>query len=221
MAIDLIRNPGAPVLHIDDAAFPEAVLLQEVAHGGIVSVGVDADIGNPGHAVGEAFPEDSLCGAASGYPVDGAVGGIIQPLSFLDDPVGGIFAQDESEDPADVSLLFYDIALSVSDICKNRLPGGPVLSPLARVSGPAHLFSGIRVYLLNPFKVGGGGLANCHLQVSFPIGINRFLPQAYHSGERFSTFLNSGKQIVILPWISYTKSKESGVGIRRRIWQEQ
>ena len=45
-----MRNPWAPILHIDDAAFPEAVLLQEVPHGCIVPVGIDADVGDPGQA---------------------------------------------------------------------------------------------------------------------------------------------------------------------------
>lgn len=62
LAIDLIRNPGAPILHIDDAAFLKAMFFQEVAHDGIVPVGVDADIGNPGHAVGQAFPENAFPG---------------------------------------------------------------------------------------------------------------------------------------------------------------
>ena len=35
----LVRNPRAPVLHIDDAAFLKAMFFQEVAHEGIVSVG--------------------------------------------------------------------------------------------------------------------------------------------------------------------------------------
>ena len=58
----LVRNPGAPILHIDDTAFPKSVLLQEVPHGCIVPVGIDADVGNPGQAVGQAFPENPLPG---------------------------------------------------------------------------------------------------------------------------------------------------------------
>ena len=106
LAIDLIRNPGAPILHIDDAAFLKAMFFQEVAHNGIVPVGVDADIGNPGQAVGQAFPENAFPGAAAGDAVDGAVGGIVEPLSLSDDPISGVFADDESEDAANQSLFF-------------------------------------------------------------------------------------------------------------------
>ena len=106
----LVRNPRAPVLHIDDAAFPEAMLFQQMPHEGIVPVGVNADVGNLCHAVGQAFPEDSFSCTASGNPVDGAVGGGVEPLPLLDDPVGGVFADDEGEDPANLSLLFQDMA---------------------------------------------------------------------------------------------------------------
>lgn len=159
----LVRNPRAPILHIDDAAFPEAVLLQEVPHGCIVPVGIDADVGDPGQAVGQAFPENPLPGAICGDAVDGAVGGGVEPLPLLDDPVGGVFADDEGEDPANLSLLFQDMALPVLNILQQRFPGGPVVSPLAGISGLAHLFSRISVYFLNPPVVGGGSVADRHL----------------------------------------------------------
>lgn len=159
----LVRNPRAPILHIDDAAFPEAVLLQEVPHGCIVPVGIDADVGDPGQAVGQAFPENPLPGAICGDAVDGAVGGGVEPLPLLDDPVGGVFADDEGEDPANLSLLFQDMALPVLNILQQRFPGGPVVSPLAGISGLAHLFSRISVYFLNPPVIGGGSVADRHL----------------------------------------------------------
>ena len=159
----LVRNPRAPVLHIDDAAFPEAMLFQQMPHEGIVPVGVNADVGNLCHAVGQAFPEDSFSCTASGNPVDGAVGGIIQPLALSDDSVGGVFSYNEGEDPGYLSLFFQHMALSVPDIIQQCFPGGPAVAPLAGVSGPAHLFSCICVDFLNPAVVGGGSVAYGHL----------------------------------------------------------
>lgn len=115
-AASLVRNPRAPVLYIDDAAFYKAMLLQQMPHDGIVPVGVDADVGNLCQAVGQAFPEDSFSGAVSGNPVDGAVGGIIQPLALSDDSVGGVFSYNESEDAAYLALFFHHMALPLPDI---------------------------------------------------------------------------------------------------------
>ena len=34
------------------------------------------------------------------------IGGIVEPLSLSDDPISGVFADDESEDAANQSLFF-------------------------------------------------------------------------------------------------------------------
>ena len=176
-------------------------------------MGVDADVGNPGQAVGQAFPEYPFPGTVGGNPVDGAVGGIVEPLALFDDPVGGVLPDDEGEDPADLPLLFQDMALPVPDILQQRLPGGPAVSPLARISGLAHLFSRICVYLLYPSVIGEGGVPDGHLSgvlSELLRHLSRY--RLYH----IRTVLNRGKQREKVPPIPLTLPQGHSIHWRKR-----
>ena len=80
-------------------------------------------------------------------PVDGAVGGGVQPPALFDGLIGGVIPYDKGEDGTEVAVFFYDMALAFSDVRLQDGGGRPVVSPLGGIAVPAHLGPGVGVYL--------------------------------------------------------------------------
>ena len=79
----MISDAGGSVFHMHDSARLEAVLFDEVAHGVVVLMGIDAQVAPAPLAKGHAALKDALGLAVSRHPVDDAVGPFFQPRALL------------------------------------------------------------------------------------------------------------------------------------------
>lgn len=75
-------NPGRFVFHINNAAFQKSVFLQQMAHDGVLPVGVDAEIMGKSVTEIQALFQNAFLSAVAGNPVYNDVGEVILPFSF-------------------------------------------------------------------------------------------------------------------------------------------
>lgn len=83
------RQSGAFCLPHNNAAFQKSVFLQQMAHDGVLPVGVDAEIMGKSVTEIQALFQNAFLSAVAGNPVYNAVGEVILPFSF-NCPVSGV-----------------------------------------------------------------------------------------------------------------------------------
>lgn len=163
----LVGDPGAAVVHVNDAAFLKTVFDKEVLHDQIIRVCVDSDIGYPLHTVRQTSDKNAFYTAVSGDSVDGSIGHFVQPAALLYYLVSRVAADDKGKNSTDLIFLFYDMTLSFPDIFFQNCQGGSVVSPLGGISVLFHLFPCISVDREDLREIGGDGFSDEHFLCAF------------------------------------------------------
>ena len=127
---------------MDDAAVAESAGFDEMLHHEVVGVGVDAEIAALAEAEVEAKVEDAMRCVPFGDAVNGGVGlRVVEPMTFVNDVIGGFLAGKECKGAHNEALLFHYIAYAAPDVGFYLLCGWMSVGPLARVAAGAHLLA--------------------------------------------------------------------------------
>ena len=93
---------------VDDAALRKTVFQQGLVHGGVIPVGVDADVAALGEGVIEAEFGNALAGSGDGDAMDDAAFTGFQPCAVIDLFIGGVITDEEAENTEDFKIFFTD-----------------------------------------------------------------------------------------------------------------
>ena len=113
----------------------------QMAHDGVVLVGVDAQVGHASLTEVHTGGKQAVNRAVAGHPVDGAVGCAGAP-GPLDDAVVGLIPQAEDKGPMDDSVLVKDVQLTPLQIRLQILREGVTVAPLGGVAVLGHEAAG-------------------------------------------------------------------------------
>ena len=148
----------------DRPAVPETVFADLVKHGGVVPVGIDADIADPALAESKRCLKDPFPFAAGSDPVDGSVRLIVRPAGTIPDlRVGGGRADDKGKNARDLSVLFDDVTGFILKIPEDQGKLRRSIAPLGGVAGSAHELTGMGIDLLNFRQIFRGTVSDQHL----------------------------------------------------------
>ena len=115
----------------------------DVLHDAVVAVGVDADVTVVGEGECHDVVKHMVDFRETGDAVDNMIGRfIVEPLPFVDDPVGGFRRSEEGEIRHHPILLHHHKAPSSFHVGGNDLLRGIAIVPLVGIPRPAHRLSG-------------------------------------------------------------------------------
>lgn len=129
------------------------MLLDDMLHGFVIVMGINADFVSPGQGVLKAFGENTLHLPVGCDAVDGAVGKCIGPFSILNIAIGRIVPQNECKYAPDDAFDFADEQLPFFNIAFQQRPLGIAIPPLMGIAGLYHILPGSGIYLFDGGQV--------------------------------------------------------------------
>ena len=141
---------------IDNSAFLETVFLQDVLHYIVVMMCVYAYVVMLLKAPSDALVCNSFLFPVGGHAVNHTVWGIIQPFAIIDNRVGRVFSDNETEGSYRLSLLILAyVAVSVGYFAADVFLRGIAVYPLVGVAMLFHELTGIVEYFYNCIQIFG------------------------------------------------------------------
>ena len=138
----LIGEAFAACRGVDDATIAEAGFEDEVAHGVVVAMRVDAKRVVAVHGIAQDELHDAVCLAVARHAMDGGVGAGGGPGTVVDDGIRGVGAGTQREGGDDLSVTLNDVAGAGLDVGKEDVVGGIAVDPLGGVAVLRHETAG-------------------------------------------------------------------------------
>ena len=131
----LVCDTWTAVVCIDNSAFLETVFLQDVLHYIVVMMCVYAYVVMLLKAPSDALVCNSFLFPVGGHAVNHTVWGIIQPFAIIDNRIGRVFSDNETEGSYRLSLLILAyVAVSVGYLAEDVFLTGIAVYPLVGIA---------------------------------------------------------------------------------------
>ena len=135
----LISQPFITVEQMDDAAVVKASLCQRSLHGLVIPVGINADVTGLCEAIIKDAGHDPMVSMRTCHTMKNIIRSVgVNPLSIVNDSVGGIVAGNEGKSGYGSAVLHQQVAETISNVILYLRYRRMAVSPLMRIAILSH-----------------------------------------------------------------------------------